>query len=116
MYFNANWIGNLAIATAGISYLSFFFPIFKHAIPSGLAVICLIWILTGMNILGSRWIGRLVIIGVTLLLIPIVLTGTYGWLFFKPTVFMGNWNISHHDDISAIFFGCFALYVVLCGC
>ncbi len=30
LYYHANWIGNLAIAITGVSYLSVFFPVLNH--------------------------------------------------------------------------------------
>ena len=58
---------------------------------AGFASLALIWIFTGVNILGAAWIGRLVSIGVVLLLIPVFITGTVGWLYFDPAVFSANW-------------------------
>ena len=105
LYFNANWIGNLAIAITGIAYLSLFFPLLTHPIPAGIATIIVIWFFTGLNLLGAKWIGRLVTIGVLLLLIPVILSGSIGWIFFKSHTFVSNWNVSHHGDFHAIFSG-----------
>lgn len=105
LYFNANWIGNLAIAITGIAYLSTFFPILNNPIVSGFATIAVIWLFVGLNLLGAKWIGRLVSIGVLLLLIPVVLTGVVGWGYFKPETFTANWNVTGHSDIQAVFSG-----------
>ncbi len=91
LYFHANWIGNLAIAITGVDYLSVFFPILTHPVPAGIATIAVIWLFTGINLLEATWIGKLVSIGVILLLIPVFLTGTYGWVFFKSSQFTANW-------------------------
>lgn len=85
LYFHANWIGNLAIAITGVAYLSVFFPALTQPIPAGIATIAIIWFFTGVNLLEATWIGRLVSIGVILLLIPVFLTGTYGWMFFETS-------------------------------
>ncbi|NCC50565.1 MAG: amino acid permease [Spartobacteria bacterium] len=37
-----------------------------------------------------------------LLLIPVVLTGTYGWFFFEHELFVQNWNVGHASSSSAI--------------
>ena len=37
LYYHANWIGNLAIAITGVSYLSVFFPILNSPIPAAAA-------------------------------------------------------------------------------
>jgi cadaverine:lysine antiporter len=102
LYFNANWIGNLAIALTGVDYLSTFFPGLAHPVAAGLTSIAFIWLFTGLNILGAGWIGRLVTAGVVLLLIPIVLTGTAGWLFFEPQTFAANWVVGSRTPGSAV--------------
>ncbi|MCV5215104.1 amino acid permease, partial [Escherichia coli] len=44
--YHANWIGNLAIAITGVSYLSVFFPVLNDPIPAGIATIASVWIFT----------------------------------------------------------------------
>lgn len=102
LYFHANWIGNLAIAITGVDYLSVFVPALTRPVPAGLACIALIWVFTGLNLLGARWIGRLATVGVALLLVPVVLTGTYGWLFFDGGQFASNWNVGGVSGSSAV--------------
>ncbi|MFC1643845.1 cadaverine/lysine antiporter [Candidatus Omnitrophota bacterium] len=102
LYFNANWIGNLAIAITGVAYLSVFFPALTQPVTAGIVTIIIIWIFTGLNLLGAHWIGRLVSIGVILLLIPVVLTGTYGWTFFDPKLFSANWNVGGQSSSQAV--------------
>lgn len=102
LYFHANWIGNLAIAITGVDYLSVFLPTLTHPIAAGIATIVVIWIFTAINLLGAAWIGRLVSIGVVLLLIPVFLTGTYGWLFFHSSQFTANWNVSGQSSPHAV--------------
>jgi len=102
LYFHANWIGNLAIAITGVDYLSVFVPALTRPVPAGLACITLIWVFTGLNLLGARWIGRLATVGVALLLVPVVLTGTYGWLFFDAGQFAANWNVGGVSGSSAV--------------
>ncbi len=102
LYFHANWIGNLAIAITGVDYLSVFFPVLTQPIPAGIATIVVIWVFTGVNLMGAGWIGRLVSIGVILLLIPVFLTGTYGWVFFKSSQFLANWNVGGQPSSQAV--------------
>lgn len=52
LYYHANWIGNLAIAITGVSYLSVFFPVLNNPIPAGLATIVSVWLFTLVNLLG----------------------------------------------------------------
>jgi cadaverine:lysine antiporter len=109
LYFNANWIGNIAVAITGVAYLSTFFPTLKVPAYAGVAAITIIWIFTLINLMGAKWIGRLVSTGVTLLLIPVVLTSIIGWGFFKPEIFVQNWNVTPHSSMHAVFSG-----VLLC--
>lgn len=102
LYFHANWIGNLAIAITGVDYLSVFFPALQQPMYSGLASIGLIWLFTGINILGADWIGRLVSVGVVLLLVPVILTGTAGWMYFEPAQFQSNWVVGGRTPESAV--------------
>lgn len=102
LYFHANWIGNLAIAITGIAYLSVFFPALTHPITAGIATIVVIWIFTAINLVGAHWIGRLVFIGVVLLIIPVLLTGTYGWHFFDSGQFTANWIVGGKPPSQAI--------------
>lgn len=105
LYFNANWIGNLAIAITSVAYCSLFFPVLKQAVPAGAATIGVIWVFTILNLLGAKWIGRLVTVTVVLLLIPVIFTGTIAWHWFNPHLFTQNWNTGHESDLHAIFGG-----------
>jgi len=109
LYFHANWVGNLAIAVAGVTYLSVFIPELTHPIPGGLVTIAIMWLFAVINTLGASWVGRLTSLGVVLLLIPVVLTGTVGWFWFKPQLFLANWNAANVSDSHALVSG-----VLLC--
>lgn len=102
LYFNANWIGNLAIAITGVDYLSVFFPVLTQPFVSGIVAIVIVWIFTAVNLMGAQWIGRLVTIGVIMLLVPVILTGTYGWVLFDKAVFTANWNVGGQAPPQAI--------------
>lgn len=102
LYYHANWIGNLAIATTAISYLSTFFPILSEPLIAGIVAIIVVWIFTFINLLGGSWIGRLTTFGVILLLIPIVGTSIFGWFWFDSSTYINNWNVSHDTDYRAI--------------
>lgn len=105
LYFHANWIGNLAIAITAISYLEPLCPSLKNPFLSGICVIAEIWIMTICNLMGAKWIGRIASIGFVFVLIPIILTATWGWVKFKPDLFMANWNITNTSTIHAMVSG-----------
>ncbi len=102
LYFHANWIGNLAIALTGVAYLSVFFPALTNPVVGAIAAIAVIWLFTIINLMGANWIGRLVTVGVILLLIPVFLTGTYGWKFFSGSQFSANWIVGGQSGSQAI--------------
>ena len=106
LYYHANWIGNLAIAITGVSYLSVFFPALNDPIPAAAATIASVWLFTLVNLLGGSWVSRLCTLGLGLILIPVVGTGVAGWTHFDPALYSQNWNVSSgtssHAVISAV--------------
>lgn len=102
LYYHANWIGNLAIAITGVSYLSVFFPVLNNPIPSGLATIASVWLFTLVNLLGGSWVSRLCTIGLVLILIPVVGTALFGWTHFDSALYSQNWNVSAGSDGHAV--------------
>ncbi|WP_225639384.1 cadaverine/lysine antiporter [Candidatus Profftia sp. (ex Adelges kitamiensis)] len=102
LYYHANWIGNLAICITAVSYLSTFFLILNHPIPAGITCILIIWILTFVNMLGGVWVGRLTIVGLLMVLIPVLGTSIYGWYWFSPIIYQANWNTSGSTNYYAI--------------
>ncbi|MCL2915462.1 cadaverine/lysine antiporter [Shewanella corallii] len=102
LYYHANWIGNLAIAITGVSYLSVFFPVLNETVPAAIATIASVWVFTFINLLGGSWVSRLCTIGLVLILIPVVGTALGGWTHFDPSLYTQNWNTSHTSDSHAI--------------
>ncbi|MEK6161242.1 cadaverine/lysine antiporter [Vibrio cholerae] len=102
LYYHANWIGNLAIAITGVSYLSVFFPVLNNPIPAGLATIASVWLFTLVNLLGGSWVSRLCTIGLVLILIPVVGTALFGWTHFDSALYSQNWNVSASSDGHAV--------------
>ncbi|MGL5224394.1 MAG: cadaverine/lysine antiporter [Aeromonas sp.] len=102
LYYHANWIGNLAIAITGVSYLSVFFPILNNPIPAAAATIAAVWIFTFVNLLGGGWVSRLCTLGLVLILLPVVGTALIGWTHFDTTVYSQNWNTTSGTDSHAI--------------
>lgn len=102
LYYHANWIGNLAIAITGVSYLSVFFPSLNETIPAAIATIASVWVFTFINLLGGSWVSKLCTIGLVLILIPIIGTALIGWTHFDPVIYTQNWNTSKTADSQAI--------------
>ncbi|MCA3898748.1 cadaverine/lysine antiporter [Vibrio vulnificus] len=102
LYYHANWIGNLAIAITGVSYLSVFFPVLNYPIPAGLATIASVWVFTLVNLLGGSWVSRLCTVGLVLILVPVLGTALFGWTHFDSAIYSQNWNVSAGSDGHAI--------------
>ena len=94
IYYMANWIGNIAIAMTGVSYLATFVPILAQPIPATIASIAIIWIMTILNFFGGKWISKIATIGVTCMLIPVILTALFGWFKFDASTYAANWNVA----------------------
>jgi basic amino acid/polyamine antiporter, APA family len=75
-YWISMWVGNAAIATGAVSYLSRLSPAIA-AIPGAAAItsVCLVWLFTMINIRGVALAGRIQIISVVLKLLPLVIVG-----------------------------------------
>jgi len=72
-YWISTWVGNAAIATAAISYLSLFAPALTATPGLGaLATGCLLWSLTLLNCLSLKAVGRFQLVTVLLKLMPLI--------------------------------------------
>ncbi len=80
-------------------------PTLNNPFVSGICVIAEIWIMTICNLMGAKWIGRIASIGFVFVLIPVILTATWGWVAFKPDIFMANWNTTHTSNFHAMISG-----------
>ncbi|MCO1334947.1 arginine/agmatine antiporter [Microbulbifer sp. OS29] len=102
VYWLANVIGNVALITAGLGYLTHFFPPLRDPLTFALAQVALVWLLTYANILGPSTVGRLQSVTTGLVLIPILGTAVFGWLWFDSGNFTSSWNVSGKSNTSAI--------------
>jgi len=72
-YWISLWVGNAAIATGTVSYLSVFFP--QIATVPGLhggVTVALVWGLTALNCYGAKSAGRLQVVTTVLKLMPLL--------------------------------------------
>jgi APA family basic amino acid/polyamine antiporter len=77
-----------ALAVAFVGYLDPFIPsiVRAPAAAAGLAV-ATIWVLIGVNVTGVREAGRLQVATLLLKLLPLLLVGVGGLLYFEPAAF-----------------------------
>ncbi len=72
IYWLANWVGNIAIAIAGIGYLGYFIPWLHPALHSTIAAIAVVWLFTSLNFFGARFLGKIQSISAIFMFIPII--------------------------------------------
>lgn len=103
VYWISTWFGNVAIALAVTGYLGTFIGAMK--VPAFLAgaTIAIIWLMTLINLSGPRLIARFEGFALALGLLPVLLVGVLGWVWFDPVIFAQSWNVTAGSDASAIF-------------
>lgn len=102
IYWLGNWIGNVAIAVAGVGYLAYFFPKINHPWPAFISSLIAVWIFTSVNFFGARNLGRFMTTTTFFMFIPVLGTAFFGWIWFKPNLFSQSFNVSGHSDMTAI--------------
>lgn len=102
VYWLALVVGNVALAVAGLGYLSHFFPVLKVPVVLAFGSIGVIWFFTYANILGPRLVGRLQSFTTVFALIPIFGTALFGWFWFNADTYAAAWNVSGKSDMSAV--------------
>lgn len=103
MYWVGAWIGNIAVALVLTGYLSFFFPILHEPVAACLTGVAFVWLFVSLNMFGPRVLGRLQVVTTTTMLLPVLFTAVFGWLWFDKNVFLNAFkveNISAFDAIS----------------
>lgn len=71
-YWISMWVGNAAIATGAISYLSRLFPVLGNTGNSVMATIAIIWGFTFINLRGVATAGKVQLITTIIKLVPLV--------------------------------------------
>ena len=102
IYWLANVVGNVALAVAGLGYLSHFFPALKVPIVMAFGSIAIIWFFAYANILGPKVVGRLQSFTTIFALVPIFGMALFGWFWFNPQTFSSAWNVSGQSSPNAV--------------
>lgn len=69
-YWVAIWTANVTIAVAAISYLGVFVPFLSRY--SAISTVALIWVVTAINLRGTRTAGRFQVVTLIIKLVPLV--------------------------------------------
>jgi len=101
-YWVSIWCGNAAIAVAGVGYLSVFIPSLKeNNILSASVAIAAIWVFTFINTKSIRKVGLVQLITTIIKILPLLLLGTVGFLYFNRSHFI-PFNVSLESNFDAI--------------
>ncbi|MBN1388955.1 MAG: amino acid permease [Bacteroidales bacterium] len=101
-YWISIWCGNAAIAVAGVGYLSVFIPVLKeNRVLAAAVAIAVIWLFTYINTKSIRKVGVTQLITTILKILPLVLLGSFGFLFFDKSNFI-PFNLSTKPDFQAV--------------
>jgi basic amino acid/polyamine antiporter, APA family len=101
-YWVSIWCGNAAIAVAGVSYLSIFFPTLKeNNLLSATLAIGAIWLFTLINTKTIRRVGKVQLVTTIIKILPLILFGTVGFLYFDINHFI-PFNLSDNSNFDAI--------------
>jgi APA family basic amino acid/polyamine antiporter len=87
-YWISVWSANAALAVAFVGYLDPFIPSVVRSPPSaGALAVLVLWILTGINVLGVRGAGRLQLATTALKILPLLAVGIAGAMMLEPSHF-----------------------------
>lgn len=101
-YWLSIWTGNAAISVAGVGYLSVFIPSLKESsLISAIVAIGAIWFFTYINTLSIKKVGLVQFITTILKILPLLLLGTFGFLYFNKAHFE-PFNLSGASNFDAV--------------
>ena len=103
-YWISIWCGNAAIAVAGVGYLSVFIPSLKeNSVLSAIVAIGAIWLFTYINTKSIRKVGMVQLITTIIKILPLLVLGTFGFLYFNKTHFtpLNLSSLSNFDAVTA---------------
>lgn len=87
-YWIGAWVGNAAIITAFMSYLTYFFPIFgDNRLLAFLMSSLILWIFTLLNYRGVKEAGIVGIVTTTLKILPLIVFAIIAGIHFNPSYF-----------------------------
>jgi len=101
-YWISIWCGNAAISTAMVGYLSTFIPVLNNSpLFSCICALCVIWILTWINILGIRTVGFVQAVTTIFKILPLICICFIG-IFYTRSDHFTPFNASSLSPFSAI--------------
>lgn len=102
IYWSANLIGNIAVATTVTGYFTELIPALGGTGREAVFTIAIIWVATAINVAGPRWVGFFTGWSTVFAMIPLLAIACLGWIWFNPQTFAGSWNPHHDSEWNAI--------------
>ncbi len=102
VYWSANLIGNVAVATTVVGYLTEFFPALRVPLWGMVGGVVVVWLAALANIVGPRFVGLLTGWITVVAMVPLTLIAVVGWVWFDPHVFLAGWNPDGLSPVSAV--------------
>lgn len=100
-YWIAVWIGNTALLVAAVAAMTVFWPALGQQPLLALGVsLALLWLVTGINMLGVREAGAVQVVMTLAKLLPIVLLAVAGFIYMHPSNLL-DFNISGKSNWQA---------------
>lgn len=101
-YWVSDWLGGVAIALAVVGYSAHFLPVLNQSIPGAAATIAVIWLITGIALVGPRFLAKFGGLTLAVGLIPIAAVAVLGWFWFDPKLYLSAWNTSGGPAVTGI--------------
>ncbi|MGD0189939.1 MAG: amino acid permease [Rhizomicrobium sp.] len=102
LYWASCLVGCVAIALGVTGYLAVFIPAVGKPSNTALVTIVIIWLLTGANLIGPRFIAGTQGWSLGLGLVPVFLVAIGGWFIFHGATFAASWNVSGQTDLGVL--------------
>ncbi len=94
LYWLQGILGNVALALGVTGYAGAVFPLLASPALTLVTPILVVWLLTGLALLGPKLVARIEEWTLSIGLLPVLAAGTIGWFFFDPTLFAASWNVT----------------------
>lgn len=88
------WVGNAAIALAGMGYLSIFFPSLSNPAMACFVSIAVVWLFTWINLKGIQTASIVQLATTIGKLLPIIFIAIFGWFFFHGEYLTKSVNVT----------------------
>lgn len=102
VYWTANLVGNIAVATTVTGYCTLFLPALKEQWVGACFSAGVIWVATFCNIVGPRFVGWVTGWSTAIAMVPLLMVATLGWFWFDPDLFLAGWNPEAKPPMAAL--------------